>query len=511
MRTSVYTFLLLTALLLTPCAVLAGTDDSGLQVFTVDFSKQLGESADVAQEDTLFSPYCYNMFSSGNGFSSCKDSLGSGKDWTGYGSDIIDLPSDEAGTYAIVRINSNITTTEVYLHTFPASNSGTRTTLINTAYTAPFYEMNAFYGGTLTYLTYGPPSLLTIDGSLTTGSVSLPVAPSHSEVWQNRLFISTSNYLYYSTAQDYTDFTVGPTTGGVIRVWESDSINKLVATQYGLYIFTDNGIFLLSGQNKNAWSLEKISILTTSNYRNVTKYKDTIYFLDSSLYRKTLWAMQGVGLNKISEFPYALTGFDSITWIKVFDDGEKIVLAQQASSRVGLVFDLKSKSWFRTAEFNIVKSDKYFIKNISYTTYEIYSAPQFRKFLNETNAYRSDYLTPVYPWAYQTAWLTLDGNASNRKEIDRIEFDYQGGTTSVYLYYAYGNGSSTSANTTLTAPTNTRLSTYVWNAPIGRQQSNRFYLYFLSSGTQTMTTNYILKQARIYYRNIGNYKTNSLR
>jgi uncharacterized Fe-S cluster protein YjdI len=513
MRTSVYTFLLTTCLLLTPYAVLAGTDDSGLQVFTVDFSKQLGESADIAQEDTLFSPYCYNMFSSGNGLTTFPEGYGSNYEWTGTAGDIADYPDSYFG--AILKVD-NTTAADIYLMFNPTFASGTATKifLYNAARTSENFNMDVFSGGDTTYITVGNGMLSYFASTLATTSVSLPTSTiTDAEIFQNRLFLVNGKLLYYSTAQNYENFTVGPTTGGVINVFESGGIRKIISTKYGLYIFAVRGIFLLSGQDKNSWRIEKISNLQIANLKSATVYQDIIYFtaISNELNNGSLWVLNGIDIQPLSDIPGLF--FPNFTFnhrLQIFSNGNFLALATKTVNGTSLIFDLNKKTWIRNSDFNVLGSTRFYIKKTS-SGHKIYEFPQAQKFLNYYSNPKAAYLNPMQPWAYQTSWMTLDGNASNRKEIDRVEFDYQGGTVAVSLYYAYGNGSSSGATTTLTAPTNTRLSTYVWNAPIGRQQSNRFYLYFLSSGTQTMTTNYILKQARIYYRNIGNYKTNSLR
>jgi hypothetical protein len=525
MRTSVYTFLLTIALLLTPCAFLhAGTDDSGLQVFTVDFSKQLGESADVAQEDTLFSPYCYNLFSSGNGICSFPRPKGTGYLFPGasaFGIDGVNLNNLGA---TVVRIDGNITAS-VYLHYnsgFSPSPLGTQVPLDNNAYATFNSDLFAFTRGATQSVFLGTkiidvsnlgPSPVTTEVVLKASGVPFSLPWNSAAIWQNRLFLTYQNYLYYSAAQDFDDFTSSATAGGVTRLYEDNYISKIVSTRYGLYIFTGSGIWLQSGASaKNSWSIEKISNVTQASA--FYKDDDTIYFQAfANAEGKKIWRLNGITIEPIVTIPQYLqpTYFNEnvYTQMSIINSGRFIVLASFIVGGTSWMYDTQNKSWIRTSEFNGF-SDRYFYFKRTSTGYRIYRLPIAEKFYNN---YDDDFslLTPLTPWAYQTSWLTLDGNASNRKEIDRVEFDYQGGTTSVYLYYAYGNGSSSYSNTTLTAPTNTRLSTYVWNAPIGRQQSNRFYLYFLSNGAQTMTTNYILKQARIYYRNIGNYKTNSLR
>lgn len=514
MRTSVYAFLLITCLLLTPYAVYAGTDDSGLQVFTIDFSKQLGESADVAQEDTLFSPYCYNMFSSGNGMTTLSEPEGYGTEWSGPATDIATI---DAFGYNFIRTfpatGTSVYSSEVYLHynpTYSAPTSG-RSLLIKDVLNRGNSEMVAVTTMDKGYLFVGSKFLRVTGsvGSPTTVEVALPSIGQTMAVWNNRVFFAYGYTIFYSAPQNFEDFSNTATTGGTTNIYECDVIIKLIGTKYGLYIFTDSGIFLQSGTgSKNSWNIEKISNLILSNRANATIYNDIIYFSTYSYDGNKVYVISGATVQEfLKTSPDTMT---SISGLQICDAGNFLCFFNSTVGGTTWLYNVASKSFARNSEFNYGGSNRYYLKRTS-TGYKVYEFPHLIR-INNTYSYPiGDYLNPMTPWAYQTNWMTLDGNASARKEIDRVEFDYQGGTVAVGLYYAYGNGSSSGSAITLVAPVNTRLSTYTWNAPIGKQQSNRFYLYFLSSGTQTMTTNYILKQARIYYRNIGNYKTNSLR
>jgi hypothetical protein len=509
MRTSVYTFLLITYLLLTQYAVLAGTDDSGLQVFTVDFSKQLGETNLAASEDTKISDYCYNLYNSGNGLTNFGVYTSSAIPFYGIrykrfyrggtvnGHPYVCEQNNGSGTYEINFFNGDSSSTWETMIASSGSNN-----VFGFRQLGYYYFVNA---DNFIRFTASTSTVSTLTGKpwQTYGGLGF-------NIWKNRLWVIGYNAylyptaLYYSSASDMTDFTASATAGGVISLPNGTAtITGIYSTLYGLYITTtSDGIYLLSGGDKpSSWILEKISTQSVSNWNGFV-YENKFYFLNETngSFKYSIFVVNGVNIEKICELPYNRFSFSTLN--KSIFSGNFIIIPNPYSVS-GYVYDIKNQSGFETSDINGVISENYIIKSETLYNYRIRYSPIFNDFSNMQ--------TSIYPWAYKTSWLTLDGNASNRKEIDRIEFDYQGGTTNVYLYYAYGNGSSAYAATTLTAPINTRLSTYVWNAPIGRQQSNRFYLYFLSSGAQTMTTNYILKQARIYYRNIGNYKTNSLR
>jgi hypothetical protein len=509
MRSSVYTFLLITCLLLTPCAFLhAGTDDSGLQVFTIDFSKQFGESDMAANEDTTLSPYCYNLYKSANGFTNFGIDTTSPAPSYGtryksfYSGGVVNghpyvcEQNNGSGTYEINFYNGDSSST---WETMIASTGSTN--VFGFRQLGYYYFVNA---DNFIRFTASTSTVLALTGKpwQTYGGLGF-------NIWKNRLWVIGYNAylhptaLYYSSASDMTDFTASATAGGVISLPNGTAtITGIYSTLYGLYITTINdGIYLLTGGDKpSSWTLEKISEQTIYD-RNGFVYKGQFYFVcQPGFFKQAIFSTNGTAITKICELPFLQFSSFNAFEKTIFNDNYIVIPSSYGSS--GYVYDIKNQGGFETSSINGILSENYIIKSASAYNYLIRFSPSFEYFTN---------ITSQYPWAYQTSWLTLDGNASNRKEIDRIEFDYQGGTTNVYLYYAYGNGSSTYAARTLTAPINTRLSTYVWNAPIGRQQSNRFYLYFLSSGAQTMTTNYILKQARIYYRNIGNYKTNSLR
>jgi len=520
MRTSVYTFLLITCLLLTPYAVLAGTDDSGLQVFTIDFSKQLGESADVAQEDTLFSPYCYNMFSSGNGMCALPEPIGSGYTWVTGSNLSADCGDSKLGL--VVRQDA-FPYAKIYLIKSADFEPpiGSSFLMDENSYTSANSDLFCYQYGSTDAVFIGN-KIIAIDslGTSTssvilktaTGKLDLSAYPCRSAaIWQNRLFLAYQSYLFYSAAQDFENFANTATAGGTTLLYDSPQIYKLVSTRYGLYIFTDKGIYIQTGNgSKNSWSIEKISDVVLYNRKCVATFNDVIYFAGTRYNGSIIYSVSGVNVLPFIKIPHEISAYPLSSDMTFLQGGEYLLCSSSYTGGTGYIIDIARKTMYRSGEYNGLGSKNHFLKKTS-TGFKIYRLPTLVRFNNEYSGYGLNYIKTLYPWEYRTNWLTLDGNASTRKEIDRIEIDYQGGTTTVQLNYAYGNGSTSVVGALLTAPTNTRLSTYVWNAPIGRTQSNRFYLDFLSYGTQTMTTNYILKQARIYYRNIGNYKTNSLR
>lgn len=483
-----------------------GTDDSGLQVFTLNGADMLGESADVAQEDTKWATYSLNMFNSGNGISCYGRPQSAGYEWD-------EEPQAMCGNRPFIRTQGT-GSNHVWVHTNgnygPAA--GTRTLLL-TAVTSGA-DIFTFRGLTKDYLFTGNYLISSADGFASTSAVSLPaVGGNRAAVWQNRFWYSTQYTIYYTAAQDFENFTNSATAGGTTNIFGISTIKKLVGTKYGLYIFTDAGIFLQSGASK-AWSIEKISDLVLYGPDTATSYNDTIYFLSQSPEGKKVFALASTQIVTLADIPNFVVSTNGT--MKVVNGGRLLILCQNVLSGVSGVYDMQSKSWSRSYEYNVIGGDSYYAKSTSYLKYAIFQFPKAEKFLAEIDspltAYTSvlSYVVPQ-PYGFNTNWFTLDGNASNRKEINRIEIDFQGGTSTVQLNYAYTNGNSAATGIYLYAPTNFRPTTYVWNAPIGKQQSNRFYLAFASYGAQTMTTNFFIKQIRIYYRNIGNYTTNALR
>jgi len=496
--------LILGTLLIAPNAF-CGTDDSGLQVYTLNFGEMMGETADVGQEDTKISQYCYNMFQSGNGLCSYPQPKGSGYEWTGTPIQIF-----SAGNTFVKLLNqSSSVSCEVYLHSNSifASPTGTRTLITNNGYSNG--DLFNFQGLTRDYLFVGFKMIYSADNWATTAEVTLPTATSNTAaLWQNRLWIASGRTMYYSAAQDYENFTNSATAGGTTNILGIGSINKLVGTRYGLFIFTSGGIFLQSGASKG-WSIEKISDLFLYNSSTITSYNDNIFFQAGITEGRKIFVLSGTTISVLAEFPEIVIG-TFVNSMAVSNSGKLLLLSFGTSATMpNYVYDLEKKSWSRSAECHVLGYGQYFAKKTSTGKYAVYFYNRAESFNLQFDGIAS-YVVPL-AWEYKTSWMTLDGNAGNRKEIDRIEFDFLGGTAAVGLYFATGDGSYSGYAGSLVAPTNSRFSSYTWNNPIGKRQSNRFYLDFASVGAQTMTQNYVLKQARIYYRNIGNYKTNTLR
>ena len=518
MKRILYLGIVLTTLLMASNAF-CGTDDSGLQVFTLNGADMMGETADVGQEDTKISQYSLNMFQSGN---SLTVPVRSNSDYSytqNYGSetlyyaDMTNLQTLNFSSALITRISTGGFDANVYLHSSPGSSPvyDVITLLTSTAYTPWVSEIFAynsggtecvFLGKKIIALTGTASSPTTTEVVLT--SFSLAAQPcTNAAIWSNRLFMAYGNYLIFSAAQDFSNFTNSATAGGTIRLYESSYILKMVSTRYGLYIFTSDGIYLQTGTgSKTTWEISKISNIVSNT---AISYNDVIYFIETS---NRLYVISGTQVATLAEIPPNFPVIYGKMQMGFSAGGKFLIMANPSYSNKSFVFDIDKKSFHRSDEYNAL-SAKYSMKKTA-TTYQIFPIPYFGK---GDTAYNPFDTSPVVfmPWSYTTAWLTLDGNAGNRKEIDRIEIDYQGGTTAVSLGWAYGNGSYSTASTYLYSPAQARHNTYVWNSPAGKQQSNRFYLKLESYGTQTMTTNYILKQIRIYYRNIGNYKTNALR
>jgi len=359
------------------------------------------------------------------------------------------------------------------------------------------------------YIFTGTKLISSTDGFATTAEVTTPAVGTGNTVaiWQNRFWIASGYTLSYSAPQDFENYTNSATAGGTTNIPEISTIYKIMATKNGLYVFTDKGIFLQSGSSK-AWSIEKISELLVPNKKSFTQADDGVYFIIG----RTVYVASGYSIGVFCEIPSALdTAKTTIRRDEIIFNPSRslLIISNNLMGEFSFVYDVKNKSWSRSLQYNFLCPYGYI--NVSGTgKYIWYFLPTNQQSDRIYNILTSTYQTPL-TWYYATAWITLDGNPGNRKEIDRIEIDALGGTHSVFLFWASGNGLSSFTNLKYSAPINTRLSTYTWNSPMGKNQSNRFYFQEQSDGAQTMTTNYVLKQIRIYYRNIGNYKTNTLR
>jgi len=323
--------LLIVLMLLIPIVAVAGVDDSGLQTYTIDFSKQTGMRNSVSistqpglndikvnnNTDTFFSDYCLNMQLINDKFIN-----------VGYGYyDYLSIFPHGYDDFKFFSISN-------YLILYQYLNPGVKSVTIKNIDGTQYSDI---LGGSFTkksdgaYLTisnavslkntsrvyinpYKPTSkdnliFFSEENGLCSANVLVSGAllisdkcvydnfpfysyESCAEEWNGRLFIGTeTSSVYFSSTLDYTDFSISGTTGGLINMPDGSNIKCMKSNSIGLFIFTSSGVWLLSGDTQpSSWSLKKINTLITTNSANWNKmivcgdYNKIFFVANKTLY-----------------------------------------------------------------------------------------------------------------------------------------------------------------------------------------------------------------------------------
>ncbi len=509
MRTSVYTFLLLTALILTPCEVWAGTDDSGLQVFEIGGGKFTGMLPKTIIEDTGIAQSLINLIPSPEGYYSLLDFGALNANYTNIPRIYVDGTFfDNSGqSFLALEKRTALGTSEIVWYTA----GGALTNEIDASASNYNSWFSAFFNSYI-YIVNGDSFMRFQPSAPSPATLSKPWGISGAAcIYKNRLWVAEANgtntYLWYSSASDWSDFTVGATTGGVFNIQSISGVRKLCSTNYGLYIMCDNEIFLLSGGDvPSSWRLDKVfSGYPLGNNGSWNYYAavigNDVYFLTKT---NALFRISGNAIELVSTMPQRwgsyITSYTSCNSLK----NRFFCLTNPANTNYGIIYDLQERCWYLNTEFNYLVggSDGYYINTGSLnTSFSLKITPNFAE--SDTSYGRN----VIYPWRWDSAWLTLDGNSNTQKEINRIEIEYQGSTTSVNLFYATPTYQYVSTTKTFYPTFDSRITTSVWNAPVGKKPINKLFLGVQSFGEQTQKINYVIKKIRIYYRPLGSYGT----
>ena len=509
MRTSVYTFLLLTALLLTPYAVLAGADDSGLQVFELLGPKTTGMRPDAIKEDTGIAELLINLLPSPNGFYSITD-------FGAASSGVTDIPRGFLAGYMFSDFGSEFIalqeripggTDEIVYY-----QAGGAVTSEVDANASGFPSFFAAFDRGLVYIVNGDGFFSFPPASPSPTTLSKPWSIAQTAcVWKNRLWVaeaSANTYLWYSAAQDYDNFTVGSGTGGgVFNISSRSGVKKLCPTNYGLYIMCDNDIYLLSGGDvPSSWRIDKLFSGYTLGYNGCFNYFATVIGNEVWFLTKTssLFRISGTQIQLVSTIPQYYIGLIALNFSGCCSFKNKYFVLTNPPGNYGMMYDIEQQCWILCNEFSYPfgNTDNFYINsNAGRTKFSLKITPNFA----DSSAI---YGKPViYPWQWQSSYFTLDGNDYTQKEIDRIEFEYMGGTASVYIYAVNPSAIVSSYSKTFVPATNNRITTNVWEAPLGRRSTNKISFLFYSADTNTQYINYMIKKIRVYYRNLGSYGT----
>lgn len=452
-------------ILIIPGIALAVVDDTNFKTYTITPDKMLGTEANTNLEDTPYAQVMTNLYNNG-------DSIVSFSHGTFLNtSDVYETIfkcSDVNYYYSNMSkpAYSQYIGSLISIASFPFSNIGN----------GEPYFMNGLYNGAQKTFIACSNGLTLHDyiGKAYISNISpawwATAMPTTFAIWKKRLFVSGfcnenyRNYFYYSKVGDFSNFTPTQYQGGAVTIQPDCQIFKILAVSYGVYIFTADGIYYLSGGLPETWKLEKISnLILNSDYSGswlpndslpASVIEDKVLFVDKNM---DMYVLTNNSASKISHLPYYCS---KISNIQLFQNRFFILINRTLSNfehnfACAYIYDIKNKCW--SVWENICRASEN-----SYTAYKItkiygemiyYQQTNYHYISNFNNwqqisgyKYQNKVLETdgkYFSLIYQTPWYSLE-NKSNYKKLKRIEIDVK----------TYAGLSNTFALTMVTDTTN---------------------------------------------------------
>ena len=569
----------------------AGVDDSGLQVFTLEGNKMQGYlTASSQQEDFFSASKCLNVYNDGTALMTMpfvRDLTWRNSDTTAVWtvdtkiniSNFIDpmLISITGGSTSKLFISDLTTLSSMEVNFAKKSNPAATKSLSSVPgpfklFTNPKVPSSTYTKNVIIFS--AGQGIFDLDYKYITlynknyyydNNLFYDKLPQDAEEWNGRLFVAAENYIYYSTTEDYRDFTVSATGGGVIRMPDSSQIYHITKITNGLVIVTNTGIWLLSGDiTPTSWSLIKTINLAIESGTAVTSYSTNVFLAANE---KLYLISNGITLEELFNFfnDSSTTAYPIIKNLS-FINNRLWFAGYNGYNKVRGFYDLASKSIYYCSAFDAICNEftaKHFLNEVI-----LYNIKSNGSILNVFPFYYvrgvSDYVNGylLEPCIYITKNLTFNGK-QNYKKIKRIEIDcaFENVTNVVSGSYSYEffkfnydidyrNEFAYNSTAYVAHDGTFKLTTYINNSDIGitksfsqynREYPNNDSLPFSSflTGISPITNNQQLypfktytincldipaattykfhfeangymaiKQIRVYYYNYGDYKSN---
>lgn len=508
-RTLIFYIIILTLVFLPLKIVLAGQDDSGLKVVTIEGKDLIGEAIDNMYHPTDFyaCDTCENFVTDGLNLIPVNIEA--------YEYNLVDSNFTfdyDINTGARFGALQYSTTTSVQIYE-DTTNTCRDIQVLPTKSTFGFFTFKDLYSGVLRDWIVTPYYIKIYAGSTFITQIANPITsyvanPSKccSDIWSGRLFISDGYYLLYSSASDKSDFTVSSTAGGVIRTPDSSSIKFLYSTIQGLMVGTESGIWILSGADTpDSWTFQQMQkIRTMTGFRTSgTKF---IFMTDDW----DFYVVDGINIQLIGNLYNIYLKYENYeigTGSRPTPIGAEIFLNKylfipfygNKVSGKGFIFsillDLETKKYIRLSAITGLKNSKYYSLytlgyQFTYSANQIFNGGFYSRTNNGTfpNSFEGNLVVKN---------ISLDGNTAVRKNITRIEIDIPYHPTSTTLntsevYLAIGS----TARTFNITDAETYPKTLVANMNV---TGNAFTMQLKSESA-------FIRRIRIYYREIGNNK-----
>lgn len=486
-----------------PFMLLAGQSDKALQTLVINGPDLLGFGAEENTEDSKFAAECSNLYPSSNGLSTIYNN------YFGPVTGETFFDGKMVNEEIIYNSSSSILGSKTILYRsgqdmIPSVYSGG-----SFLFAFGFYKSGAYYyamnSSVMFKALYGAAAPTQVTGlPFYSGTYSA----SSAAIWKNRLWVSSSNSatpnlrnrIFVSSPTDWENFSTGTsaTDGFVQDMPDYVNVIKLVSNLTGIYVICSDAIYLISGgDSPETWRTERVAVFNqVGSVRQIITFKNSIILNDG----KDFYILEGYTLQKLCSFPYS--DFN-LTACAMWADRYFVMSSTPLVNSV--IYDTQTKTYFEFSPILGLVENNYWVKSDLW-----FQLPP---------VFKQNNLNQITPFTYKTSWLTLDGNPANFKEIVRIEIDsLLDSTASVEIglglstktgeeYFKKiipGKTYSESIKGTR-PPTNT----YTWNVGM-RKAVRRIYIkWAYNAGTIGATS--FLKQIRIYYRNVGNIKSNEVR
>lgn len=417
-------------------SAIAGIDDTNNKVFTITPDKMLGDFPLINYEDSVFFPTMTNLVSQPMGLTH----FSNGDIYSGSYYSANDIICEASDTFYLYNYNGLRTPAYYSL----VSGFVSIPSWPYTSFNHTMLATNGLYSGTIRSFIISSRGVSILDYTsktyLSTVTPELWSQPPHTfTIWKNRLFAAPEyNEVYFSKAGDFTNFGTASYEGGRFDIHPVSNIRKLLATNNGIYIFTSNGIYYLSGTTPTSWRLDKVSEMRLLS-SNGASYDDdnanildnnTVVFIDDK--RDVYTVSNGYSIQKITTLPVKSLTLNTVPMgIYFFKDRFLVVtgFTKDSYKKCSYAYDLEKKCWYQWDSIITAGTNYYVTAYRQNITAGRYYA--FKKNINDRNYL--DQLRPCgfddgsvknyYQITLTTPYFTLDGNDTNYKRLKRIEID----------------------------------------------------------------------------------------
>lgn len=510
-------------ILFTASICYGATDDSTLKIVTIEAKDLWGEPSGFSyfREDCNAASSCINYMFDGSYLVPLNNAAGNAVSSrpTAFFFDSYETPTtefflrvaDDGATNAVSIISNGLVGSD----TKEVGGWLTGYNAIGVGQFCGFFCFDDLYGGVVRSWAVTPQGIYFYNGGAYVSSITNPILTytttdaSYADIWSGRLFIGGGRYLIYSAATNKSDFTISTTGGGVLTTPDSSRILGLYAHTQGLTVVTDTGLWLLSGSDLPAsWSFIKIKPMFPMTAHRTSNGKLIIFERISSL---NIYMCDGISVSQVGNM--AKIFYEYWQTSSIIPTSQLVPVSadiEQDNLMVEFVFigtgspeaiyhkyvacyNITNQKISRLNSITMYKRGKYFVFKDNYVTANDYKGKPVAELWQSGNISDTSLTNQQGVVTYKTS---LDGVASNRKQVQRIEVDHGGFGLYTTAEIEIEGYQTTAKTFNLYYNTSSASRTVSFNAGVP------CYTYYFT----IKSTSLPIRRVRIYYRDIGDNK-----